>query len=933
MRIGLGLKLGFAFGLVVSIVLGVGWLGLSRMGRVNADLERIISKRWAKVQLAREALKYSNLNSRITMEILLLRSRAEIDPLLIQRAANTEKISAVVAKIEGQLESETERELFAAVKETRTPYIDSYLHALHLLVDENKPDEARAAMVQVTLPRLIKYHEAWNAFLDFQGDQMDQAAHQSQIDYAAARRLVLSLILLAFAVATAVAIFVTRGMISGMVELNRELEQKVFRRTAELARANQELKNQILERSKVGNTLRASEERFRALAETAPEAIISADAQGRIIYFNPGAERSFGYSATEATGQPIKMLVPERLQESQQKETARCLCRGEANVVGKTFDLVGQRKDGTAFPLTLSLSSWESSGAVFFTAILRDITERKLAMEQLQKAKQAAEAASRAKSEFLANMSHEIRTPMNGIIGMTELALDSELTSEQRENLEMVKLSADSLLSLLNDILDLSKIEAGHLDFDVIDFRLRDGLGDTMKMLSLRAHQKDLELVYRIQPEVPDVLVGDPTRLRQVVVNLVGNAIKFTSRGEVVLQIDLESQTEQEVLLHFSVADTGVGIPVEKQRVIFEAFAQADGSMTRKYGGTGLGLAISTRLVEMMGGRIWVESEPGQGSRFHFTTRLGVSKEQAIKRTPAEPVKLVDLPVLVVDDNATNRRILHSLLVGWKMKPTEVDGGRAGLEALERAQRTGEPFALILLDAQMPEMDGFTFAQRVKQKPELAGSIIMMLTSAGQHGDAARCRELGIAAYLNKPVKQSELLHAIVETLGKRPPSEARPALVTRHSLRESRVRLRILLAEDNAVNQMLVLRLLEKQGHTVTVAANGRAALAALEQQPFDLVLMDVQMPEMDGLEATAAIREKERLTGAHIPIVAMTAHAMKGDQEWCLAAGMDGYVCKPINIQELLGVIEGVVPRSARAENASREAQTDPATSRVRT
>ena len=406
------------------------------------------------------------------------------------------------------------------------------------------------------------------------------------------------------------------------------------------------------------------------------------------------------------------------------------------------------------------------------------------------------------------------------------------------------------------------------------------------------------------------MIIGDPSRVRQVIINLVGNAIKFTERGEVVVEVGAESQTAEEVNLHFRVTDTGIGIALEKQRAIFDPFTQADGSMTRSFGGTGLGLTISMRLVEMMGGRLRVESEPGKGSTFHFTARLGVQKEPSRRAIPAAPANLRDLPVLVVDDNATNRRILEAMLASWHMKPVAVDSGHAALATLERAREAVRPFPLVLLDAQMPEMDGFALAERIKQNPELAGATLMMLTSVGRRGDAARCRELGIAGYLTKPIKQSELFDAIVMALGTVSRKEERPVLVTRRFVRENRQRLSVLLAEDNAVNQMLAVRMLEKRGHTVTVAGNGREALAALEKKAFDILLMDVQMPEMDGFEATAAIRAREKSTGVHIPIVAMTAHTMKGDEERCLEAGMDAYISKPIQPKQLFEVLENLVP-----------------------
>jgi CheY-like chemotaxis protein len=428
-----------------------------------------------------------------------------------------------------------------------------------------------------------------------------------------------------------------------------------------------------------------------------------------------------------------------------------------------------------------------------------------------------------------------------------------------------------------------------------------------MKTLALRAHQKGLELAYHLQPDVPGIVVGDPGRLRQILVNLVGNAIKFTEQGEVVVHIEMTEETVDEVCLHFAVRDTGIGLTAAQQRRIFAPFTQADGSTTRQYGGTGLGLAIATQLVRLMGGRIWVESVVGQGSTFHFTARFGAGS-QTIQTTVTPSAHVQGLPVLVVDDNATNRGTLSEMLVHWQMRPTAVANGTAALRALEQAHQAGRPFALVLLDAQMPEMDGFSLATQIQQQPELAGVTIMMLTANGWRGDAARCRELGIAAYLTKPILQAELWEALHMVL--RPPSAVAVSvpLVTRHSLRESRRPLHILLAEDNPVNQRLALRLLEKQGHTVVVVGDGQAAVAAVAQQRFDAVLMDVQMPLVDGLEATATIRAQEQATGTHLPILALTAHAMKGDAERCLAAGMDGYLAKPITADALAAALQGL-------------------------
>src|SRR3954470_25002649 len=521
---------------------------------------------------------------------------------------------------------------------------------------------------------------------------------------------------------------------------------------------------------------------------------------------------------------------------------------------------------------------------------------------ELVAATRVAEEANQAKSEFLANMSHEIRTPLNGIIGMTELALDTSLSFEQREYLTMVKSSADALLSILNDILDFSKIEMRKLELEQIPFSIRDHLADLLKPLALRAEQKDLELVCHVLPDVPHAALGDPGRLRQVLVNLVGNAIKFTERGQILIQVEAMPDQGGAMVLHYFVSDSGMGIPADKQKAIFEPFKQADGSTTRRFGGTGLGLAISSTLGELMGGRIWVQSEPLEGSTFHFIVTLGVT--DARPEPPA--ADLTGTAVLVVDDNAVNRRVLQDLLTRWKMRPTVVDGGAAALRALSEAHERQDPFALILLDANMPDMDGFEVARRIGSTPDLGGATIMMLSSSGQYDESNKCREVGIATHLTKPVDQRDLLSAIGHVLAREPGLRA-PLPPSMLPADPPDRRLHVLLAEDNAVNQRLAASLLARRGHKVTIAANGREAVSAVTARRFDVVLMDVQMPEMGGFEATGAIRELEIERGTKpVPIVAMTAHAMKGDRERCLAAGMDEYLTKPLDPRLLCSLVE---------------------------
>jgi PAS domain S-box-containing protein len=654
----------------------------------------------------------------------------------------------------------------------------------------------------------------------------------------------------------------------------------------------------ISERRRAQQALHSSEQRYSLLFQRNMAGVFRTTLDGRFIDCNQSFAQIVGYTS------PAEVLQ-HRAQEFFYEVSSRdaLLSQLKEHKAVTSYEVCLRRKDGSRVWVLENSSLVESNDGAEpeIEGTLINITERKRAEEEWRQAKEAAEAANRAKSEFLANMSHEIRTPLNGVVGMTELTLETPLSPEQHEYLDAIKSSADALHVVINDILDFSKIEARKLELESVEFRLPETLAETLRPVAMSAQRKGLELCLEISPNVPQLLRGDPGRLRQVLLNLLGNAMKFTERGEVVLTVEKQSEHAENVCLLFSVRDTGIGIPPEKQQIIFEPFAQADGSTTRKFNGTGLGLSICAELVKMMGGKIWVESAPGKGSTFYFTACFPPA---APRGDEAPPPDLHSQQVLVVDDNPTCLRILGSMLRQWNAQPVLCASGGEALFALDQASHQGRPFGAVLLDAPLPEPDGFAFAQRIKNDPQLAKATVRLLCNSSQRADLTSCQGPGAVACLKKPVLGQELLGAIrrasdaplERTAGTAEPEAALQPAAGR--------RLRILLVEDDAVNRTVVTRLAEKRGHSVVAAHNGKEALAAVQdslEREFDLVFMDVQMPDMDGFETTAAIRAHERLTGARVPIIAFTAYAMKDDRERCLAAGMDRYLSKPVEIREL--------------------------------
>ena len=1075
----LSARLLICFGLLITTLICLSALSLYQLNSLDRELTEIVEREWTKVELSRLAQSRSNQNNRIAVMVFFVTNEREREALIAQREHNADEVFRLIQTLSDRVRSPRERELLETVKQQRTLYVDKYLHALELLIDKRQSEVARDIMTREALPLITRYHNAWDDYVTFQGQQMNLAQMRQAATARTIRRT--SIVLMSFEVllCASIGIFVFRTIARHiqkrkqteelLLQAREDLEHRVSDRTAALAKANDGLRTEMrqraagetlrqvlfeitqgvntisnldelltfihqsigkvlyaknffvalhnpatgmlamqifvdehdeafppltlgrgraayvlrtcqpvlltpekfaalveagevesvgtppaswlgipletpsgvigvlvvqhytdveayseddvsflvsvgahvalaIERRRAEEAVRESEERYRDLFENAQDLVYTHDLAGNYTSANIVCEKITGYTYEECIGMNVSQVIaPDNMEKARDAMSRKTIEKDSS-----AYDIDIITKDGRRVTLEVTSRLMHRNGVPYAVhGIARDITARKRAERELENAHNAAIESARLKSEFLANMSHEIRTPMNGVIGMTGLLLDTELTKDQREFAETIRSSGEALLTIINDILDFSKIEAGKLNFEVLDFVLTNAIEDTIELLAEKAHHKKLELGSLIHVDVPVFLRGDPGRLRQIITNLVGNAIKFTEKGEVVLRAFTESQTETDVVIRFEVSDTGIGIPEAAQRNLFQAFTQADGSTTRKFGGTGLGLAISKQLVQLMDGDIGVRSMEGQGSTFWFTARFEKQPEGAVVEQPA--VDFENLRVLIVDDNMTNRQIMKHQLGSWKMIHKEASSGEQALRSLRTASERNEQFDLAVLDLMMPGMDGFELARRIKADPDFAGVQLVMLTSFGERGDARTAREIGIAAYLTKPVRQSQLFDCLAQVISTNIPKQQTatpPPVVTKHSLAEAKImsNKRLLLAEDNVVNQKVALRQLQKLGYRADAVANGREAVEALRRIPYDLVLMDCQMPEMDGYEATAEIRRRESGT-KHTWIVAMTANALEGDRAKCLAAGMDDYVSKPVKVEDLGAVLSNLL------------------------